>query len=161
MRALALGVSALALPLASSAEAELPSRKDLSLGIATAIAMAAIEACEASGYAVSAAVVGRSGEIIIHMRGDNSGPHTMESSFRKAYTSRTFRVPSLEMANRLKADPLLPQIHLSHVLAAPGGLPIKAGDETIGGVGVSGAPGGQNDENCARAGIAEVAGLIK
>ena len=106
-------------------------------------------------------VVGRNGEVLVQVRGDGTGPHTMENSFRKAYTSRTFRIPSGDLNTRLKADPSLGLIHLSNVIANQGALPIKVGDETIGGVGASGAPGGEKDEACVKAGIDKVAHLLK
>lgn len=153
--------TALAVTLAAPASADLLTRKDLSLADAVTIATTAVETCKTNGFSVSAAVVGRNGEILVHLRGDNTGPHTMENSFRKAYTSRTFRISSAEMVERLKANPLLAQIHLSNVVAAAGALPIKVGDETIGAVGISGAPGGDKDEVCAKAGIDKVAAILK
>ena len=93
--------------------------------------------------------------------GHRGRPHTIENSFRKAYTSRTFRVPSGEIATRLKDNPTLPFVHLSNVVAAQGALPIKVGDDIIGAVGVSGAPGGEKDEVCSKAGIDKVADQLK
>src|SRR5262245_20318588 len=95
--------------------------------IAITIAQTAIETCKANGYAVSATVVGRNGEIIVQVRGDNTGPHTLENSMRKAYTARTFRSPSGALVERLKADPTLGLIHLTNVIANQGALPIKVG----------------------------------
>ena len=92
---------------AAPASAELLTHKDLSASIAVTIAQTAIEVCKTNGYAVSATVVGRNGEILVQIRGDNTGPHTFENSFRKAYTARTFRSPSGALADRLKADPTL------------------------------------------------------
>ena len=107
------------------------------------------------------AVVGRNGEVIVQMRGDNAPPHTVENSFRKAYSSRTYRVPSGELVKRLKDNPQAPFVYLSNVVAAQGALPIKVGEDTIGAVGVSGAPGGEKDEVCAKAGIDKVADTLK
>ena len=129
--------------------------------MALTIAQTAIDTCKANGYAVSVTVVGRNGEVLVQVRGDGTGPHTMENSMRKAYTSRTFRIPSGDMVQRLKDNPQLGLIHLSNVIANQGALPIKVGDETIGGVGASGAPGGEKDEVCVKAGIDKVAGLLK
>jgi succinate dehydrogenase/fumarate reductase flavoprotein subunit len=95
---------ALAWVLAAPAGAELLARKDLSLATALTIATTAAEACKAQGQRVSVTVVGRNGEVIVQLRGDNASPHTMENSFRKAYTSRTFRVPSGEIVKRLKEE---------------------------------------------------------
>jgi len=152
---------ALAAAIAAPAQANLLARKDLSLETALTIATTASELCKSQGYRVSATVVGRNGEIIVQLRGDNASPHTIENSFRKAYTSRTFRVPSGEIATRLKDNPTLPFVHLSNVVAAQGALPIKVGDDIIGAVGVSGAPGGEKDEVCSKAGIDKVADQLK
>ena len=149
------------LALSAPANAQLLQRKDLSAAIAMTIAQVAIATCKANGYNVSVTVVGRNAEIIVQVRGDNTGPHTMENSMRKAYTSRTFRIPSGEMVERLKANPQLGLIHLSNVIANQGALPIKVGEETIGAVGASGAPGGEKDEVCVKAGIDKVAAMLK
>ena len=106
-------------------------------------------------------VVGRNGEVLVALRGDDASPHTMENSMRKAYTSRTFRTPSGEFATRVKAEPTLGQVHLANIVASQGALPIKVGEDIIGAVGVSGAPGGDKDEACARTGIDKVADQLK
>jgi len=146
---------------AAPANAQLLNHKDLSAAIAMTIAGTAIETCKANGYAVSVTVVGRNGEVIAQVRGDNTPPHTMENSFRKAYTARTSRSPSGTLAERVKAEPTLPFIHLSNIIALQGALPIKIGDETIGAAGASGAPGGEKDEACIKAGIDKVADQLK
>ncbi len=102
---------------AAPAGAQLLDHKDLTAAIAITIAQTAVETCKANGYAVSATVVGRNGEILVQVRGDNSAPHTMENSFRKAYTARTFRIASGALADRLKADPSLAFVHLTNVIA--------------------------------------------
>ena len=156
-----LAAAALAAALATPANAQLLARKDLSLATALTIATTAVETCKANGYAVSVAVVGRNGELLVHLRGDNTGPHTMENSFRKAYTSRTFRIPSGEMAKRLKENPANGQVFLTNIVPSQGALQIKIGEETIGAVGASGAPGGEKDEVCVQAGIDKVADQLK
>ena len=143
------------------ASAQLLTQKAISAGMALTIAETAIATCKTNGYAVSVSIVGRAGETILQVRGDGTGPHTMENSFRKAYTSRTFRSTSGEFAKRYKDDPQLSLVWLTNVVAAQGALPIKAGDEVIGAVGVSGAPGGEKDEVCAKAGIDKVADQLK
>lgn len=147
--------------LSIPANAQLLNQKAIPAGMAMTMAQVAIDTCKGNGYAVSVAVVGRAGELILQVRGDGTGPHTVENSFRKAYTARTFRGPSGALAERLKADPQLPLIHLTNVVAAQGALPIKAGDDVIGAIGVSGAPGGEKDEVCAKAGIDKVADQLK
>ena len=153
--------------LATPAGAELLARKDLSLDMALTIASTAVAACKAQGQRVSVAVVGRNGEVLVHLRGDNASPHTMENSFRKAYTSRTFRVPSGEMVKRLRDNPQLGAIHLTNVVAAQGALPIMVGTDVIGAAGVSGAvttaesAGGVKDEACVKAGLDKIADQLK
>ncbi|HSP48626.1 MAG TPA: heme-binding protein [Pseudolabrys sp.] len=147
--------------LAAPAGAQLLAHKDITAEMAVTIAQTAIATCKGNGYAVSSTVVGRNGEIIAQIRGDNTGPHTIENSFRKAYTARTFRSPSGALVERLKADPTLGLIHLTNVIANQGALPIKVGDEVIGAAGASGAPGGEKDEACVKAGIEKVAEQLK
>jgi uncharacterized protein GlcG (DUF336 family) len=156
-----LGIAGLGLAFAAPADAQLLVRKDLSLAAALSIATTAADLCKSQGYTVSVTVVGRNGEVILQMRGDNAPPHTVENSFRKAYSARTFRVPSGELVQRVKDNPTAPFVHLSNVVAAQGALPIKAGDDVIGAVGVSGAPGGEKDEVCAKAGIDKAADTLK
>jgi uncharacterized protein GlcG (DUF336 family) len=146
---------------AAPAGAQLLDHKDLTAAIAVTIAQTAIETCKANGYAVSATVVGRAGEIIAQVRGDNTSPHTMENSFRKAYTAGTLRSPSAALVDRLKADPTLGYVHLTNIIAFAGALPIKLGDEVIGAAGASGAPGGEKDEACVKAAIDKVADQLK
>jgi uncharacterized protein GlcG (DUF336 family) len=160
LRASAVAFTAMA-ALASPTDAQLLARKDLSLATALTIAQTAYETCTAQGYRVSVTVVGRTGEVLVQLRGDNAPPHTMENSFRKAYTSRTFRIPSGEMVKRVKDDPQLGAIHLTNVIAARGALPIAIGDEVIGAAGVSGAPGGEKDEACVQVALDKVAGDLK
>jgi uncharacterized protein GlcG (DUF336 family) len=153
--------------LATPAGAELIPRKDLSLAMALTVATTAVETCKGMNQRVSVAVVGRNGEVLVHLRGDNASPHTMENSFRKAYTARTFRVPSGEIVKRYKDNPQLGAIHLTNVIAAQGALPIMVGTDVIGAAGVSGAvttpesPGGVKDEACVKAGIDKIAALLK
>ena len=161
MKKAGLLIGLVAAGAAVSANAQLLTHKDLSQAMALTIATTAAETCKGQGYRVSVTVVGRVGEIIVQMRGDGASPHTIENSFRKAYTARTFRVPSGEIANRLKENPTSSFVHLSNVVAAQGALPIKVSDEVIGAVGVSGAPGGDKDEACAKTGIDKVGDQLK
>jgi uncharacterized protein GlcG (DUF336 family) len=146
---------------ATPAGAQLLNHKDLTASIAFTIAETAIATCKANGYKVSVTVVGRNGEIILQVRGDDTNPHTMENSMRKAYTARTTRSPSAALVDRLKADPTLSFVHLTNVIAAQGALPITVGDDVIGAAGASGAPGGEKDEACVKAGIDKVADQLK
>jgi uncharacterized protein GlcG (DUF336 family) len=157
-RSCVIGIACL---VSAPVSAQLLDRKDLSASMAMTIAQTALATCKTNGYSVSVTVVGRNGEILVQVRGDNTGPHTMENSMRKAYTARTFRVPSGDIVTRLKNDPTFALIHLNNVIANQGALPIKVGDEVIGGAGASGAPGGEKDEACVKAGIDKVAEQLK
>jgi uncharacterized protein GlcG (DUF336 family) len=156
-----LAVIGLASTSATPANAQLLNQKSLSAAMAMTIAQTALETCTKQGYTVSVHVIGRNGEVLVALRGDGSPPHTMENSQRKAYTSRTFRIPSGEFVQRVKDNPTTGAVHLSGIIAAQGALPIKVGDEVIGAVGVSGAPGGEKDEACSKAGIDKVADQLK
>jgi uncharacterized protein GlcG (DUF336 family) len=154
-------VSALAFGLAPAANAQLVTHKDLSLAMATTIALTAIEACKANGYAVSAHVLGREGQVIVALRNENAGLATWENSMKKAYTARTFARSSGEFAEGVKGNPNAGALWLTNIVPTQGALPIKVGNETIGAVGISGAPGGEKDEACAKAGIDKVADELK
>ena len=156
-----LALAGLACALAAPASAQTVARKDLSIDGAVTIATTAMADCKAKGYKVSATVVGRNGEVLLQLRGDDTGPHTMENSFKKAFTSRTFRIPSGEMEERLKKNPAMGAQYLTGFTTAQGALPIKVGEDVIGAAGVSGAPGGEKDEACVKAGLDKVADQLK
>jgi uncharacterized protein GlcG (DUF336 family) len=149
------------LGLSTPSPAQTLSRKDISAEAAMTIAATAIATCKANGYRISVAVVGRVGELILHVRGDGTGPHTMDNSFRKAYTARTFRSPSGDLVKRLKDNPQLSLVTLPNVVAGQGALPIKVGDDVVGAAGASGAPGGEKDEACIKAGLDKIADQLK
>ncbi len=153
--------TALVAALATPAQAQLLTHRDLSYPMARTIAEAAIESCGAKGYRVSAVVVDRAGEVIVAMRADGAAPHTMENARRKAYTALSFRMSTSDYAKRYADNnPVVhQQVTLPSVIAIPGGLPVKLGEDVIAGVGVSGSPG--VDEPCVQAGIDKVAAQLK
>ena len=156
---LAAVLATIALAVAASAQGVI-SERNVSMQMARSIADAAME-CASNGIGLSVAVVDRSGQIKVLIRGDGTPPMGAELSRRKAYTARTFRRPSLEWAKRTEGD-LAGQRMLADVIPLGGGMPIKVGNETIGAVGVSGTSGGQQaDEDCAKAAIAKVADQLK
>ena len=157
-RVAGLGVASM---LALPANAQLLAHKDLSLETALTIATTAMDTCKGQGYRVSVTVVGRNGEPLVQLRGEDASPHTYDFSFRKAYTARTFRVASGEIVNRFKQDPTYFAVHVPNTAPSQGALPIKIGDEVIGAAGVSSAPGGEKDEACAKAGLDKVADQLK
>ncbi|MBW4640453.1 MAG: heme-binding protein [Gloeocapsa sp. UFS-A4-WI-NPMV-4B04] len=133
------------------------NERQISLGLAREAANAAINQCRKDGYQVSVTVVDRSGQVKVMMRDDNSGPHTPDTSRRKAYTALTFRTSTTELANRVASNPSAANLRdITDIILLAGGLPIRAGNEVIGGIGVGGAPGGDRDEVCAKAGIDKI-----
>lgn len=117
-------------------------------------AQAALKSCRDSGYQVSVSVTDRAGSPIAILRDRYAGPHSPESATRKAYTAASFRMSSGELAEATKSGTAASGIrYLDHVLALGGGLPIETAGSLVGAIGVSGAPGGDADEACARAGI--------
>jgi uncharacterized protein GlcG (DUF336 family) len=153
-----LGFTAVACLLAAPlpAGAALIMHKVLPLDVAKTLAEGAIAACAAKGYATSAVVVDADGQTIVAMHGDGASPHTMENARRKAYTAMTFKQPTAEYAKKLldPASVAHQQVTLPNVIAIPGGQPIKAGNEVIGGIGVSGSPG--VDDECVNGGLEKV-----
>lgn len=136
--------------------------KQISLQLAQETAMATIEQCRKDGYKVAVTVVDRAGQIKVMLRDDGTGPHTVDSSRRKAYTSLTFRASTSEFAKRLSTNPAAANLKdITDVLVLGGGLPIFSGNEIIGAVGVGGAPGGDKDEACAQAGINKITEKLK
>jgi len=142
---------------------ELPAEKVLPLSLATEAAQAALAACEKEGYRVSVAVADRSGLMRILVRGDQAGPHTLDSSSRKAYTSASLGRPTGELAKMIAGNPAVEGLRNMNekILILAGGLPIKAGEEIIGGIGVGGAPGGDKDQVCAQAGLDKIKNRLK
>jgi uncharacterized protein GlcG (DUF336 family) len=159
LNCLAFAVTACALATPSSAQTI--TNKDVSVDAAVTIATTAMADCKAKGYKVSAVVVGRTGEIIAQLRGDGTGPHTMENAFKKAFTARTFRIASGDMEKRLKDNPQMGAQYLTGFTTARGGLPIKIGDDVAGAAAVSGAPGGEKDEACVQTGLDKVKDQLK
>jgi uncharacterized protein GlcG (DUF336 family) len=158
---LAVAASLLAGGVATPAVAQLLIHKDLSLATALAIATGAADHCKAQGYTVSVAVVGREAQIVVQLRGDGAPPHTTENSYRRAYTALTYRRSSFEVEKQMRNDPGDQLFRLSQVIAAQGGLPIIVNGDTIGAVAVSGAPGGDKDEACAKAGLDKAADQLR
>jgi uncharacterized protein GlcG (DUF336 family) len=158
-----LAAVGLACALVTPASAQLIARKDLSANMALTIAQTTMATCTANGYRVSVTVVGRNGEVLVQVRGDGTGPHTMENSFRKAYSARTFRQSSGDFAKRMlkPGEPAGSLTYLTNVVPAQGALPILVGEDVIGAAGASGAPGGEKDEACVKAGIDKVADQLK
>jgi uncharacterized protein GlcG (DUF336 family) len=142
----------------TAASAQVLMQRDVSLRMALTIAEAALAEC---GSQTSVAIVDRAGRLRVFLQGDNANPHNIELARRKAYTARTFRQPSAQWAKNTETNNV-GQRMLAEVIPLGGGMPINAGSETIGGVGLSGAVGGQpKEEACAKAGIERVADQLQ
>jgi uncharacterized protein GlcG (DUF336 family) len=137
------------------ARAQLLTHKDVSYAMAKTIAETALDKCSSEGYATSVVVVGRDGETLVALRADNAPPHTMENARRKAYTARTMKMTTDQFAKLMaQSEVRKQQATLPGIIGIPGGVPIKVGDDVIGGVGLSGSPG--VDEPCVQAGLDKV-----
>lgn len=128
--------------------------KKLSMDTALTIAKTAIETCREQGVQVAVTVVDRGGHPQVVLRDVLAMDLALEVSYRKAYTAMTFTSPTSSLEDRFTGPFSVGKI--DKVLLAAGGVPIQASGETIGGIGVSGAPSGETDENCALAGVAAV-----
>jgi uncharacterized protein GlcG (DUF336 family) len=155
-------IASLSVLAASPALAQAPQvEKNVSMAMALAIIQGTLEQCTKDGYKVSVVIVDKAGNVAASVRGDGTNPHTMEFGRLKAYTSRTRGQTSLEFM-KVTSDPANAYLkQIPNTVAVGGGVPIKVGNEVIGAVGVSGAPGGEKDEVCANAGIAKVADALK
>jgi uncharacterized protein GlcG (DUF336 family) len=134
---------------------DLPREAVLPLSLATKAASAAVEKCTKDGYKVTAAVVDKAGVLRAQLRGDGAGPHTVDSSRRKAYTAGSTGRATSELAELVAKAPHLHSLGKmnEHILILGGGLPIQFGSEVVGGIGVGGAPGTHLDDACAQAGL--------
>ncbi|PYU19283.1 MAG: hypothetical protein DMG32_24790 [Acidobacteria bacterium] len=149
---------ALLLMSTPSGRTQVLMERNVSLHMALTIAETALAQC---GVRTSVAVVDRAGRLRVFLQGDGASPHNLELARRKAYTALTFQRTSAEWAMRTETT-LSGQRMLADVIPLAGGVPIKVGEDTIGGVGLSGAPmGGAQEEACAKAGIAKVADQLR
>lgn len=157
--ALILTAAASLLAVAAGAQAQaqaagLRSERQMSAELAMQIASATVAACQANGHAVTAAVVDRAGQLRALQRADNAGPHTLEAARAKAFTSASARTPTLAMMENAQKNPAAANlVHIPGFLLLGGGVPVRAGNEVLGAVGVGGAPGGHLDEQCAVAAL--------
>ena len=135
----------------------LVAQKMLSADMSLDLAEAALKDCRAKGFSVSVTVVNADGLIKAFVRDDSAGPHTIGLSQKKAFTAASQKNLSGAVAIQWGDRP---PPAIDGIVALAGGVPIRAGDEVIGAVGISGAPAGDpagtNDEICANAGIASI-----
>src|SRR5215813_11252740 len=137
------------------------TQRNLSLGLAKTIAEAALAECKSKGFSTAVAVVDRAGQVMVILRDEQATAQQAEMARRKAYTARMFRTTTLEFQKRTSGDSAYAaQRDVADILALGGGAPIRVGDDVIGGVGSSGS-NQEQDDACAKAGIAKVADLLK
>ena len=151
---------AAALLTATGLQAEMPALvtyQALSLETAQELAEATLAACREAGYQVAVAVVDRAGVPQVMLRDRYAGAHTPDTSFRKAWTAVSFRSDTLALAET--TQPGKPQSgvrDVTNALMLGGGVLVEAAGSLVGAVGVSGAPGGEEDAACAREGLAAI-----
>lgn len=153
-------IAAGAILCANAVAQGLVTQHNLSLGMAKTIAEATLGECHSKGFHTSAAVVDRAGQLLVLLRDENATATTADMARRKAFTARVFRSTTLEFQKRTMDPAYAAQRNVTDILALGGGVPIMIGKEIIGGVGSSGSSQEQDDA-CAKAGVAKVADLLK
>lgn len=159
---IALAAAMCAIGATAHAADDILQQRNIPLALANEAAAAALQFCSAKGWKVSVAVVDRAGQLKTQLRADDAGPHTLDSSRRKAYTAASMREGTSKLLEIVQKNPgaaTLPMI--DGLLILGGGLPIRDGEEVIGGIGIGGAPGGQLDDQCAEAGISKIRDRLK
>src|ERR1700744_3180258 len=123
---------------AAPALAQAPKmEKNVSMAMSMAIIQGALEQCTKDGYKVTVTIVDKAGNVAAQIRGDGTAPHTMEFSRMKAHTARTRGRTSLQVQKALEDPANAPLKQIPGLVGIGGGVPIKAGNEVIGAVGVS------------------------
>jgi len=154
---------------ATGVEAQgLVTTQKLSAALANQLVGDSVAACAQKGYQVVAVVVDLDGVRQAVLRGDGAPIHSMDNAYYKAYTIASLGLSRKEettkqIADRMAKNPPtnVPQTQLPNVTYAQGAIAIMAGGNTVGGLGVSGAPGGQFDEECARAALGKIKDRMK
>ncbi|MCK4951697.1 MAG: heme-binding protein [Gammaproteobacteria bacterium] len=151
---LTLVLASLSFNLFADEEAPLANYQMLTPATAIKLAQATLKACQDSGYQVAVAVVDRMGVPQVMLRDRFAGAHTPETATRKAWTAASFRTSTQTMAEETSAGKEQSGVRfVNNALMVGGGLPINAAGTLVGGIGVSGAPGGKIDEKCAQSGL--------
>jgi uncharacterized protein GlcG (DUF336 family) len=155
-------VALLGLAGSSLAQEGVFQTRSLTPETALVAARAALESCRKQGYQVAVAVVDRAGVTQVVLRDRFAGVHTLEVAQNKAWTAASFRTPTMALAaDTQPGKPMSGLRNLPRFLAVGGGLVIEAGGATLGAIGVSGGPGGDADEACAKAGIKAISDAIE
>ena len=133
--------------------------KRLTLDYAVRAAQATIAACREQGMNITVAIVDRGGHVQVALRDTLAMPLSLTIAEQKAYAAMNFNVPTSEMANRFTSPFSVGKVQ--GIILSAGGLPITAGGSILGAIGVSGAPSGQVDEECAQAGIDAISDYLE
>jgi uncharacterized protein GlcG (DUF336 family) len=151
------------MPYTVLAADELPKEAVLPIGLAGKAIQASLDACNKDGYRVSVSIVDRAGVLRAMARADGAGPHTVDSSKKKAYTASSLRRSTTDLAELINTVPTLQALREvnDQILMLGGGLPIEIGGEIVGGIGVGGAPGAHLDDACAQAGLDAIGAVPK
>lgn len=134
----------------------LVTERGISANTALELATASLEKCRSDGYKVTITVLNHHARTAVVLSDDGVNPHTIENSLRKAYTAFTTRTPTAAMEKRAQPG-LAGFMLLDKISPLDGGLPIFAGRDLVGAIGISGAPGGDKDTACANTGMAKIA----
>ena len=145
----------LALTTAAKAEEKVFFQfKVLTPEVALELALATLKSCRKAGYQTAVVVVDRFGNTQVALRDQLAGAHTVDTARRKAWTAVSFRTDTMEMTRVSQAgQPQSGVRQVTNALMIGGGVPVTAAGSIVAGIGVSGAPGGEADDKCARDGI--------
>jgi uncharacterized protein GlcG (DUF336 family) len=152
--ALVAALTAFAVSPVRADDAALVIYKSLTPELALEAAQAAMKTCRDNGYQIAVAVVDRFGQPQVLLRDRFAGMPAPDTATRKAYTALSFRASTADLAKSVRDGQLDSGLaRLPNVAMLGGGLVIETGGTLLGGIGVSGAPGGDKDEACAKAGL--------
>jgi uncharacterized protein GlcG (DUF336 family) len=146
------------LPASARAQDAMVNYKSLSPEAAVEVAQTALKSCRDAGYQVAVAIVDRGGNLQALIRDRFAGPHTTDTSYRKAWTSVSFKTDTLSLSKLSESGEAWAIRGVTNALPLGGGLMIQDGEGSpLGGVGVSGAPSGSLDAGCAQVGLDAIA----
>jgi uncharacterized protein GlcG (DUF336 family) len=161
-RICAVGFALMGIAAPSLGEKMLANYPTLTTVAALQAAQAALARCQKDGFTVAVAVVDRGGQPLAVLRDNLAGAHTTQTAIGKAATAASFRTDTTELATSSQAGKPQSGIRqLANVVAVGGGIVVRAKGSLVGGIGVSGAPGGEADEACAKAGAAAIEEAIE
>ena len=160
--AIAMAVATLGAAAPGLAQKMLASYPTLTTDAALRAAQAALAQCQKQGYTVAVAVTDRGGQPLALLRDNLAGAHTSLTAINKAYTAVSFRTDTTELAATTQAGkPASGVRQLPQVVAVGGGLMVRAKGSLVGAIAVSGAPSGDADDACAKAGVAAINDAIE